>query len=208
MINELEKYCIMHSNPETDLLEELKSFTYNNEPAPQMISDSIVCNTLVSIIKMINAQKILEIGMFTGYSALFMAQALPDFGELHTCEVMNRHVKNASRFFNQSKHKNKIYIHPGEALKSLENFKVNSFDLIFIDADKKNYIEYYNYSMQLLRNGGVIVLDNMLWGGSVLNPKDLESKTLSKLGRIINNDSRIFNVLLPIRDGLMICIKQ
>jgi caffeoyl-CoA O-methyltransferase len=208
MINELEKYCIMHSNPETDLLEELKSFTYNNEPAPQMISDSIVCNTLVSIIKMINAQKILEIGMFTGYSALFMAQALPDFGELHTCEVMNRHVKNASRFFNQSKHKNKIYIHPGEALESLENFKVNSFDLIFIDADKKNYIEYYNYSMQLLRNGGVIVLDNMLWGGSVLNPKDLESKTLSKLGRIINNDSRIFNVLLPIRDGLMICIKQ
>ena len=208
MINELEKYCIMHSNPETDLLEELKSFTYNNEPAPQMISDSIVCNTLVSIIKMINAQKILEIGMFTGYSALFMAQALPDFGELHTCEVMNRHVKNASRFFNQSKHKNKIYIHPGEALKSLENFKVKSFDLIFIDADKKNYIEYYNYSMQLLRNGGVIVLDNMLWGGSVLNPKDLESKTLSKLGRIINNDSRIFNVLLPIRDGLMICIKQ
>jgi caffeoyl-CoA O-methyltransferase len=208
MINELEKYCIMHSNPETDLLEELKSFTYNNEPAPQMISDSIVCNALVSIIKMINAQKILEIGMFTGYSALFMAQALPDFGELHTCEVMNRHVKNASKFFNQSKHKNKIYIHPGEALKSLENFKVNSFDLIFIDADKKNYIEYYNYSMQLLRNGGVIVLDNMLWGGSVLNPKDLESKTLSKLGRIINNDSRIFNVLLPIRDGLMICIKQ
>jgi len=208
MINELEKYCIMHSNPETELLKELKSFTYNNEPAPQMISDSIVCNALVSIIKMINACKILEIGMFTGYSALFMAQALPDFGELHTCEVMDRHVKNASRFFNQSKHKNKICIHSGEALKSLENFKVNSFDLIFIDADKKNYIEYYNHSMQLLRSGGVIVLDNMLWGGSVINPKDLESKTLSKLGKIINNDSRIFNVLLPIRDGLMICIKQ
>ena len=208
MINELEKYCIAHSNPETELLAELKSFTYNNEPAPQMISDSIVCNTLVSIIKMINAQKILEIGMFTGYSSLFMAQDLPDSGEIHTCEVMDRHVKNASKFFNRSKHKNKIYIHSGEALKSLETFKVNSFDLIFIDADKKNYIEYYNRSMQLLRLGGVIVLDNMLWGGSVINPKDLESQTLSDLGTMINNDSRVFNVLLPIRDGLMICIKK
>ena len=208
MINELEKYCIEYSNPETELLAELKSFTYNNEPAPQMISDSIVCNTLVSIIKMINAQKILEIGMFTGYSSLFMAQDLPDSGEIHTCEVMDRHVKNASKFFNRSKHKNKIYIHSGEALKSLETFKVNSFDLIFIDADKKNYIEYYNRSMQLLRHGGVIVLDNMLWGGSVINPKDLESQTLSDLGTIINNDSRVFNVLLPIRDGLMICIKK
>ena len=208
MINELEKYCIEHSNPETELLSELKSFTYNNEPAPQMISDSIVCNTLVSIIKMINAQKILEIGMFTGYSSLFMAQDLPDSGEIHTCEVMDRHVKNASKFFNRSKHKNKIYIHSGEALKSLETFKVNFFDLIFIDADKKNYIEYYNRSMQLLRIGGVVVLDNMLWGGSVINPKDLESQTLSELGTIINNDSRVFNVLLPIRDGLMICIKK
>ena len=208
MINELEKYCIEHSNPETELLSELKSFTYNNEPAPQMISDSIVCNTLVSIIKMINAQKILEIGMFTGYSSLFMAQDLPDSGEIHTCEVMDRHVKNASKFFNRSKHKNKIYIHSGEALKSLESLKVNFFDLIFIDADKKNYIEYYNRSMQLLRIGGVIVLDNMLWGGSVINPKDLESQTLSELGTIINNDSRVFNVLLPIRDGLMICIKK
>ena len=157
---------------------------------------------------MINAQKILEIGMFTGYSSLFMAQDLPDSGEIHTCEVMDRHVKNASKFFNRSKHKNKIYIHSGEALKSLETFKVNSFDLIFIDADKKNYIEYYNRSMQLLRHGGVIVLDNMLWGGSVINPKDLESQTLSDLGTMINNDSRVFNVLLPIRDGLMICIKK
>ena len=208
MINELEKYCIEHSNPETELLAELKSFTYNNEPAPQMISDSIVCNTLGSIIKMINAQKILEIGMFTGYSSLFMAQALPDSGEIHTCEVMDRHVKNASKFFNRSKHKNKIYIHLGEALKSLETFKVNFFDLIFIDADKKNYIEYYNRSIQLIRDGGIIVLDNMFWSGNVLNPKDIESKTLSQLGKIINNDNRVFNVLLPIRDGLMVCIKK
>ena len=208
MINELENYCINHSNPETKLLEEIKSFTYNNEPAPQMISDSIVCNTLVSIIEMINAKNILEIGMFTGYSALFMAQGLPDSGEIHTCEIMARHVNNASQFFKRSKHNQKISIHHGEALVCLETFKIESFDLIFIDADKKNYIEYYNRAIKLVRKRGVIVLDNMLWGGSVINPKDLESKTLSKLGKIINNDDRIFNILLPIRDGIMVCIKQ
>ncbi len=208
MINKLEQYCIDHSNAETALLEEIKSFTYNNEPAPQMISDSIVCNTLVSIIKMINASNILEIGMFTGYSALFMAQALPDTGLIHTCEVMDRHVKNATKFFNQSKHSHKIKIHYGEAIKSIEQFKINFFDLIFIDADKKNYIEYYNRSIQLIRDGGIIVLDNMFWSGNVLNPKDIESKTLSQLGKIINNDNRVFNVLLPIRDGLMVCIKK
>ena len=208
MINKLEQYCINHSNSETKLLEEIKSFTYNNEPAPQMISGSIVCNTLVSIIKMINAKNILEIGMFTGYSALFMAQALPDSGIIHTCEVMDRHIKNASKFFNRSMHNHKIKVHYGEAIKSIENFKINSFDLIFIDADKKNYIEYYNRSIQLIKKDGIIVLDNMLWGGGVLNPRDLESKTLSELGTIINNDSRVFNTLLPIRDGLMICIKK
>ena len=142
MINKLEQYCIDNSNSETELLKEIKSFTYNNEPAPQMISDSIVCNTLVSIIKMTNAVNVLEIGMFTGYSTLFMAQALPDLGVIHTCEVMDRHVQNATNFFNKSKHGYKIKIHYGEAIKSIENFKINFFDLIFIDADKKNYIEY------------------------------------------------------------------
>jgi len=208
MINKLEQYCIDHSNSETELLKEIKSFTYNNEPAPQMISDSIVCNMLVSIIKMTNAVNVLEVGMFTGYSTLFMAQALPSLGVIHTCEVMDRHIQNATKFFNKSKHNHKIKIHYGEAIKSIENFKINFFDLIFIDADKKNYIEYYNRSIQLIKNKGIIVLDNMLWSGNVINPKDLESKTLSKLGNIIKNDNRVFNVLLPIRDGLMICIKK
>jgi len=207
-MNDIEQYCVNHSNEETQLLKEIKQFTYNNEPAPQMISDSLVCNTLLSIIKMINAENILEIGMFTGYSTLFMAQGLPPQGKIYTCEIMARHIKNASKFFKQSAHNDKISIYQGKALDSLEKFKINSFDLVFIDADKKNYIDYYQKSIQLVRKGGIIVLDNMLWGGSVLNPKDLESKTLSKLGKIINEDNRALNVLLPIRDGLMICIKQ
>jgi len=208
MKNNFENYCIEKSNPENDLLNQIKSFTFETEPSPQMISGPVVCNTLLMFIKMINAQKILEIGMFTGYSALYMAHGLSQNGEIHTCEVMDRHIKNASKFFNKSKYKNQIFIHKGDALTSLENFKVNSFDLIFIDADKKNYTEYYNRSIQLVRKNGVIVLDNMLWGGSVINPTNLESKVLSKLGTLINKDNRVFNVLLPIRDGIMVCIKK
>lgn len=208
MKNDFEEYCKKHSYPENKILEEIKLFTIKNEPAPQMISGPIVCNTLLMLIKSINAKKILEIGMFTGYSALYMAQGLDENGEIHTCEVMDRHIENAAKFFNKSKHKNKIFIHKGDALKTLEEFKTNSFDLIFIDADKKNYIEYYNKAMQLVKKNGIIALDNMLWGGNVINPLDLESKILSKLGTLINNDSRVFNTLLPIRDGLMVCIKK
>ena len=207
-MNEIEQYCINHSNKEDDLLKEIKQFTYQNESAPQMISDSLVCNTLLMFIKMINAKRILEIGMFTGYSSLYMAQGLPEDGEIHTCEIMERHINTASNFFNKSKYKNKIFIHPGNAMDTLENFKINSFDLAFIDADKKNYIDYYNRSIQLIKAGGIIVLDNMLWGGTVLNPKDLESKVLSKLGKLISEDLRVINLLLPIRDGIMICIKK
>ena len=208
MINNIELYCMQKSHQENDLLKQIKEFTYNNEPAPQMISDSLVCNTLLLIIKMISAKKILEIGMFTGYSALYMAQGLPKEGELHTCEIMDRHIENASKFFKKSKYKDQIFIHRGEALNTLEQFKINSFDLVFIDADKKNYIEYYNKSINLVKKDGIIILDNMLWGGSVLNPQDLDSKVLSELGTIICKDNRVINVLLPIRDGIMVCIKK
>ena len=96
-----EEYCKKHSYPENKILEEIKLFTIKNEPAPQMISGPIVCNTLLMLIKSINAKKILEIGMFTGYSALYMAQGLDENGEIHTCEVMDRHIENAAKFFNK-----------------------------------------------------------------------------------------------------------
>ena len=207
-ISPIDQYCIKHSSKESNALKEIREYTDKNELVPVMISGPLVVNTLKSLIKLTGASSVLEIGMFTGYSALGMAEALPENGKIHTCEIMDRHVNNASQFFKRSKHNHKISIHQGEALDCLETFKIASFDLIFIDADKKNYIEYYNRAIKLVRKGGVIVLDNMLWGGSVINPNDLESKTLSKLGKIINNDDRIFNILLTIRDGIMICIKQ
>ena len=207
-MNNIENYCINHSIKESQLLEDIKKFTYENEEAPQMISGPIVGNILGVLIKAMHAKQVLEIGMFTGYSALNMAQFIPKGGTIQTCEIMSRHVKNAQIFFNKSEYKDSIIIHEGDALNTLENFKINTFDLIFIDADKINYIEYYKKSMHLIKSKGVIVLDNMLWGGSVLNPKDEQSKILKKLAKIINEDERNINILLPVRDGLMICYVQ
>ena len=107
-MNNLEQYCLNHSHEESTLLKELKEYTFANEKAPQMISGMIVGNTLSLLIKLIKAKKVLEVGMFTGYSALYMAQGLGEDGEIHTCEVMDRHIKNAKKFFQKSINKNQI----------------------------------------------------------------------------------------------------
>ena len=208
MANDLEQYSIDHSVKESSILKKIQKYTYKNEKAPQMITGAIVGNVLSLLIKSIQAKKILEIGMFTGYSAMTMAQALPDDGEIHTCEIMEEHVVTAKNFFAQSKHNDKIFIYQGKAIETLESFKINSFDLAFIDADKINYLEYYKYCMHLVKKGGLIILDNMLWGGSVLNPQDDDAKKIRETGDFIHGDLRVENTLLPIRDGLMICIKK
>ena len=110
--------------------------------------------------------------------------------------------------FNKSSNGDQIIIHKGEALKSIEKFSENSFDFIFIDADKINYLNYYKKSINLIKKSGVIVLDNMLWGGTVLDPQDEHSLVIRKTGDFIQKDKSCFNYLIPIRDGLMICIKQ
>ena len=207
-MNNLEQYCIEHSHEESKLLKELKKHTYAHEKAPQMISGILVGNILSLLIQSINAKNILEVGMFTGYSALNMAHFIDDDAEIHTCELMEEHVETAKSFFKKSKHGHKIFIHQGLALNTLENFKINSFDFCFIDADKINYLKYYKRCIHLIQSGGILVLDNMLWGGSVIDPKDDDSKKLREVGDYIQNDSRVYNALFPIRDGLMVCIKK
>jgi len=206
--NPLEKYCIEHSNKENPLQKEIREHTFKNEKYPQMMSGIIVGNFLCSLIKSINAKKILEIGMFTGYSAASMVKALPNDGEIHTCEYMEEHIETAKKYFNQTKYKKMIKIHSGLAMETLENFKINSFDFIFIDADKINYLDYYLRCVHLIKSNGIIVLDNMLWSGKVMNPIDEDSKKIRETGDYIQNDNRVSNILLPIRDGLMICTKK
>jgi len=207
-LNDLNNYCQDHSEKNSSILKAIEKYTWENEDVPQMISGQLVGNFLQSIIKMIQAKRILEIGMFTGFSALKMAEVLSDDGEIHTCELMDKHIKTAQKFFDKSNHGNKIIIHSGPALESLEQLPSGSFDMAFIDADKINYLEYYQRCLTLIKQDGIIILDNMLWGGKVINPTDDDSKSIQKTGDFIQKDYRVFNILLPIRDGLMMCIKN
>ena len=205
---EILDYCRQHSKADSSLLTHIEKYTWENEEVPQMISGSLVGKFLQSIIIMINAKRIVEVGTFTGYSALQMAEVLPTDGEIHTCELMEKHVKTAQSFFSRSKFGSKITIHEGPALNSLEQLPAGDFDMAFIDADKSNYLDYYKRCLILVRSCGVIILDNMLWGGNVIDPSDDDSKMLKKTGDYIQKDCRVFNTLLPIRDGLMLCIKK
>ena len=208
MTNQLLEYCRTHSRGNSSLIMDLEKYTFENEDVPQMISGQLVGNFLQSIIQMTRAKQIVEVGMFTGFSALKMAEVLPDDGKIHTCELMEKHIQTAQSFFNKSVHGSKIIIHAGPALNSLEQMQSGSFDIAFIDADKINYLDYYKRCFALIRSGGIIILDNMLWGGDVLDPQDDDAKSIRKTGDFIQSDKRIFNTLLPIRDGLMLCIKN
>jgi len=201
------KYCKEHSTSDEDILNKLSDYTFNEVESANMISGNMVGNLLYVLSTSINAQRVLDVGMFTGYSALKLASSIPSNGEVHTFELADNHIKSARKFFSDSKYNN-IIIHKGDALENLETLNAGTFDFAFIDADKINYINYYNRCMMLIRNGGIIVLDNMLWSGKVLNPEDEDSIALNRAAEYINNDDRVFNHMVTIRDGLMICIKN
>ena len=213
MIAELNKeqilnYCDNYSHKDTGLLKKLIEHTFRNEPAPQMISGVQVGNILQSLIMISGAKKILEIGTFTGYSALKMAEFLPDDGTIDTCELGQNHIRTAQHFFDQYEFGYKIKIHGGPAFKAISKFQLESFDFCFIDADKNNYKNYYRECVKLLKPKGCMIIDNMLWGGEVLDPKDKESKIISETAQLVLEDEKIYNTMLTIRDGLMLCIKK
>ena len=201
---DIEQYCKDYSGQDSNLLKELSKTTWATEEIPQMLCGSLVGGLLQFLIKISGAERVLEIGMFTGYSTLKMAEALPDDGEIHSCELMQKHIDTAKRWFQQSRVNHKIHVHHGEAVKTLEEFKKRSFDLMFVDADKVNYPKYHQKGMTLLKKGGLAVFDNMLWSGTVLNPDDRESKALRETAELIKNNPRLEQLLLPVRDGVMI----
>ena len=201
---DIEQYCKDFSGQDSELLKELSQATWEMEEIPQMLCGSLVGGLLQFLIKISGAERVLEIGMFTGYSILKMAEALPDDGEIHSCELMENHVKTAKGWFEKSEVNYKIHIHEGDAIKTLEEFRVGTFDMIFVDADKTGYPEYYRKGNALLKKGGIAVFDNMLWSGTVLNPDDKESKSLRETAELIKNNHRLEPLLLPVRDGVMI----
>ena len=205
---EIESYCKSYSLKDTLLLQELTKTTWNSEEIPQMLSGSLVGGLLQTLIRISGAVNVLEIGMFTGYSALKMAEALPQNGTLNTCELMDKHIKTATEWFKKSKNGFKITIHKGPAIQSLEKMKGLLFDMVFIDADKVNYPKYHKVALKLLKIGGIGVLDNMLWSGKVIDPLDKESIALRETAELIINNDRLSPLLLPVRDGVMIYHKM
>ena len=203
-LEEIEEYCKDFSLKDSPLLSELTESTWSSEDLPQMLSGSLVGGLLQTLIRLSRAVNILEIGMFTGYSALKMAEALPENGKIHTCELMEKHIKTASEWFKKSENGYKISVHKGPALQSLEKMKHLTFDLVFIDADKVNYPSYHNIALDLLKKGGVGVLDNMLWSGKVIEPSDKESIALRETAELIRNNDKLSPLLLPVRDGVMV----
>jgi len=204
---ELEKYISDHSE-KTDLNEQsLRDETLKLGPPSAMMSGDSVGNFLKLIIKINNCKRILEIGTFTGYSALMMAAALPSNGKLITCDVNKETSEIAKKYWAKSPHGSKIELHIGPAIETINNLE-GEFDLIFIDADKNNYSNYFEICKNRLSKNGLIIADNVLWSGKVLKPEDDQAKSIDSFNKLVNGDYEFWNTIVPIRDGLMIIKKR
>lgn len=202
----VESYAAEHSSEPDKLLQELERYTYEHLDEPQMVVGRLEAAFLQMLVRMIPARRVLEIGLFSGYSALAMAEALDEHGEIVSCELDEKHAEVARSFFKRSPVGYKIGIRVGPALESLERIE-GPFDMVFLDADKENYARYYDLVMPKLRQGGLIVADNVLWSGRVLNPEKDSDHALVAFNDKVQNDPAVENVLLTVRDGVMVARK-
>ena len=203
----VEQYAHDHTKPESELFERLREETYARMKNPQMQVGRIEGQFLKMLVRLTGARRVLEIGMFTGYSALMMAEGLPDDGRIVTCDIDPKAEEIARRYFAESPHGHKIEIRMGPALETIATLE-GPFDMAFIDADKTNYTNYYEAAFARLRPGGLIVADNVLWSGKVLNPEDDDTKAIVEFNRRVQNDPRVENVCLTVRDGMMLIWKR
>ena len=203
----VEQFAHDHTEPETDLYVRLREETYRVMQRPQMQIDVIEGRFLQMLVRLSSAKRILELGMFTGYSALMMAEALPDNGHLITCEIDPKAEAIARRYFAESPHGDKITIRMGPALDTIKTL-ADPLDLVFIDADKLNYSNYYEACVPLVRAGGLIIADNVLWSGKVVDPKDADDHAIVAFNRLVQSDPRVKNVCLTVRDGMMLAWKR
>lgn len=204
---EIEKYCWDNTTPEPKLLQELAQETREKMQYPQMLTGRLEGRFLKLLVGLSGAKEILEVGTFTGYSALSLAEALPTDGRLITCEVDPGAAQMAKSYFARSPHGQKIELRLGPALSTIASIDY-PLDLAFIDADKENYVNYYEAILPKVRSGGLMVFDNALWSGTVLNPKDEESLAIDTLNKRVSSDSRVESVLLTVRDGVHLVRKR
>lgn len=207
--DDIDDYAVNHSQDEPDLLKQLNRETYQKILQPRMLSGHFQGRVLSMISKLVNPKFILEIGTYTGYSALCLAEGMQYEGELHTIDVNEELFDFQRKYFEKSEHGSQIIQHLGNALDIIPSLDYK-FDLVFIDADKENYSNYFNVIIDKLHPGGIILSDNVLWSGKViesLKEDDADTRSLIKYNKLLKNDSRVETILLPIRDGLSISRK-
>lgn len=200
----LESYIADHSEPEPELLQELTRETHLKVVQPRMITGHFQGRVLSMLSKIITPKYILEIGTYTGYSALCLAEGLQKEGQLHTIEVNEELHQMQRKYFDKSGYGSRIVQHTGDALKIVPDLEV-VFDLVFIDANKVNYDAYFEAAIQKTKPGSVILSDNVLWSGKVVEPiqeSDKATAALVAYNKKLRDDPRVETVLLPIRDGL------
>lgn len=203
------EYAEKFSSQEDELLNEIATYTYAHHAHSQMLSGHLQGQFLQMISKMLNPFRILEIGTFTGYSALCLAAGLREDGMIHTIELREEDAAYAMKQFLKSRHKDQIRLHVGDALAIIPTLH-EEWDLVFIDADKTGYIEYYEMVMQRLKKGGVILADNVLFHGQVLEEKmsGKNAKAIHEFNLYVANDERVDKVMLTIRDGVFLIRKR
>ena len=208
--NKIEDYIRKNSSKEPEILKNLNKETYLKVLNPRMLSGHIQGRFLSIITKLIKPKKILEIGTYTGYSAICMAEGLIENGIIHTIDINEELVSIQNKYFAKSKCNNSIIQHVGDARNIIKSIN-EKFDLVFLDADKENYIEYYELVIEKVKKGGLIIADNVLWTGKVVEPeKDDDELTqyLIDFNKMINEDDRVENIILPLRDGLNVILKN
>ena len=208
---DLATYADIHTTPESDMLRRLNRDTHAHVLSPRMLSGHMQGRLLAIISQMIQPRRILEIGTYTGYSALCLAEGLVADGRLFTIDKNEELETIARQYWSESLHAHQIDYRPGEATEVLKTLTDEVFDLVFIDADKENYALYYDLVFDQVRPGGFILADNVLWSGKVTQPlksNDYATMAVMAFNRKIHDDPRVDNVLLPVRDGIMIARKR
>jgi predicted O-methyltransferase YrrM len=206
----LDEYIGRHTTPETDLLNQLNRETWIKVLQPRMLSGHVQGRILSMLSSMMAPKRILEIGTYTGYSAICLAEGLQEGGELHTIEINEELRPMIENYLDRANLKNTVKLHIGAATEIIDQID-GEFDLVFIDADKTNYLNYYKKVLPRVRKGGCIIADNVLWSGKVIEreelKKDPDTAALNEFNAFVTKDDRVQNVLFSDRDGLMVMRK-
>ena len=211
---EIEEYALLHSSPEDALLHALAQDTQENVAWPQMQTGHVEGSFLRMLVQLSGARRVLEIGTYTGYSALSMAMGLPEDGRVITCDIDRKATALAREYWARSPHGAKIDLRLGPALETLNGAGRSGeplegpFDFVFIDADKENYVNYWEAILPKVRQGGLIAADNVLWSGKVLDPQEKSDHAIVAFNRHVLCDGRVDLVMLTIRDGITLARKK